>query len=349
MRLTVHDGFGRCGGGGLQSSPPDDAGRGEVMDLPDDSDHLKLYRQMLRIRMAEQACGKLFADGAIPGFIHLSIGQEAVSAGIMSELTDADTIASTHRGNGHALAKGLSLTGFFRELMGRANGVCGGRGGSMHVADFSVGMLGANGIVGGGIAIALGSGLAHKIRGDTSIAVAFFGDGAMAEGVLHESLNIASLLPVPVLFACEANGWSEFSPTGAQISFTLEALAASYRIPFRRIDGNDVREVSAIAREIIATIREKGRPAVVECVTRRVRGHFEGDPQRYRTETDHAADPLAFTRAALEAEGVPAGRLDDIDREVAAELEAAIADAAESPLPGFASAQSGVYAAASVP
>jgi pyruvate dehydrogenase E1 component alpha subunit len=316
------------------------------MSLPAVVEHLKLYRQMLTIRLAEQACGKVFADGAIPGFIHLSIGQEAVSAGIMSALTNADTIASTHRGHGHALAKGLSLTGFFRELMGRANGVCGGRGGSMHVADFSVGMLGANGIVGGGIAIALGSGLAHKLRGSKDIAVAFFGDGAMAEGVLHESLNIASLLPAPVLFACEANGWSEFSPTSAQISFTLEALAASYRIPFHRIDGNDVRKVSAIAKEIITTIRESGRPIVVECVTRRVRGHFEGDPQRYRTDTEPAVDPLAFTRAALAAEGVAPDALDDIDREVEAELQAAIASAAESPLPSFASAQAGVYAAA---
>ncbi len=319
------------------------------MNSPAEADHIRLYRQMLSIRLAEQACGKLFAEGAIPGFIHLSIGQEAVSAGIMSVLTPADTIASTHRGHGHAIAKGLSLAGFFRELMGRANGVCGGRGGSMHVADFSVGMLGANGIVGGGIAIALGSGLAHKLHGRKAVSVAFFGDGAMAEGVLHESLNIASLMPIPVLFACEANGWSEFSPTTAQISFTLEALAASYGIPFRRIDGNDVREVAAIARDIITTIREGGKPYVVECVTRRVRGHFEGDPQRYRTETDQAVDPLAFTRAALAAEGVAPDRLDEIDREVEAELQAAMAGAAESPLPSFASAQAGVYALAAAP
>jgi pyruvate dehydrogenase E1 component alpha subunit len=318
------------------------------MKLPQEADHLKLYRQMLSIRLAEQACAKLFAEGAIPGFIHLSIGQEAVSAGIMSVLTPADTIASTHRGHGHALAKGLTLPGFFQELMGRANGVCGGRGGSMHVADFSVGMLGANGIVGGGIAIALGSGLAHKIRGEKAVAVAFFGDGAMAEGVLHESLNLASLLPVPVLFACEANGWSEFSPTRAQISFTLEALAATYQIPFRRIDGNDVREVAAIATEIVATIREGGRPYVVECVTRRVRGHFEGDPQRYRTETDDAVDPLAFTRAALAADGIAAAALDDIDRQVAAELEAAISGASASPVPTFLSARAGVFAEAAV-
>jgi pyruvate dehydrogenase E1 component alpha subunit len=277
------------------------------MKLPQEADHLKLYRQMLSIRLAEQACAKLFAEGAIPGFIHLSIGQEAVSAGIMSVLTPADTIASTHRGHGHALAKGLTLPGFFQELMGRANGVCGGRGGSMHVADFSVGMLGANGIVGGGIAIALGSGLAHKIRGEKAVAVAFFGDGAMAEGVLHESLNLASLLPVPVLFACEANGWSEFSPTRAQISFTLEALAATYQIPFRRIDGNDVREVAAIATEIVATIR-----------------------------------------AALAADGIAAAALDDIDRQVAAELEAAISGASASPVPTFLSARAGVFAEAAV-
>ena len=152
-----------------------------------------LYRRMVRIREAEKSCGALFAEGVIPGFIHLSDGQEAVSVGVMASLRPDDTIASTHRGHGHALAKGLSLDGFFRELMGKADGACKGRGGSMHVADLSVGMLGANGIVGGGIAIALGSGRAQKLKGGDGIAVSFFGDGALAEGVIHEALNIAAL------------------------------------------------------------------------------------------------------------------------------------------------------------
>ena len=151
---------------------------------------IELYRRMLLIREAEKSCRALFAEGAIPGFLHLSDGQEAVSVGVMASLRPDDTIASTHRGHGHALAKGLSLDGFFRELMGKADGACKGRGGSMHVADLSVGMLGANGIVGGGIAIALGSGMAQKRRGGDGIAVSFFGDGALAEGIIHECLNI---------------------------------------------------------------------------------------------------------------------------------------------------------------
>jgi pyruvate dehydrogenase E1 component alpha subunit len=320
------------------------ADMGETMVPPEHAGHVALYRQMLSIRLAEQACARLFAEGAIPGFIHLSIGQEAVSVGIMSALTDADTIASTHRGHGHALAKGLSLTGFFHELMGRTAGVCGGRGGSMHVADLSVGMLGANGIVGGGIAIALGSGLAQKLRRNTGVAVAFFGDGAMAEGVLHESLNIASLLSVPVLFACEANGWSEFSPTSAQISFSLEALASAYRIPYRRIDSHDVRTIATDAAAIVADMRARVGPYVIECVTHRVRGHFEGDPQRYRSDQAEYVDPLAFTRAALAGEGVQQALLDRIDQDVAADIDAAIRLATQSRIAEFGAARAGVYA-----
>ena len=314
------------------------------MAPPEHAEHLALYRQMLCIRLAEQACARLFAEGAIPGFIHLSIGQEAVSAGIMSALTRADTIASTHRGHGHALAKGLTVAGFFHELMGRTAGVCGGRGGSMHVADLSVGMLGANGIVGGGIAIALGSGLAHKLRRNDAVAVAFFGDGAMAEGVLHESLNIASLLCVPVLFACEANGWSEFSPTNAQISFSLEALASAYKIPYRRIDSHDVREIAAAASLIVGDVRARVGPCVIECVTHRVRGHFEGDPQRYRADQDAYVDPLAFTRTALAEQGVPHARLEEIERDAAAEIDSAIALASHSQIAEFSTAREGVYA-----
>jgi pyruvate dehydrogenase E1 component alpha subunit len=228
--------------------------------------------------------------------------------------------------------------------MGRTEGVCGGRGGSMHVADLSVGMLGANGIVGGGIAIALGSGLAHKLRRNNAVSVAFFGDGAMAEGVLHESLNIASLLSVPVLIACEANGWSEFSPTNAQISFSLEALSAAYKIPYRRIDSHDVREIAAAAFSIVGDMRARVGPCVIECVTHRVRGHFEGDPQRYRADQGDYVDPLAFTRAALAEQGVPSARLNQIDQDVAAEIESAIKLATQSRIAEFGAARAGVYA-----
>lgn len=307
-------------------------------------DHIALYRKMLVIRHAEKACARLFAEGAIPGFIHLSIGQEAVSVGLMSVLRDDDTITSTHRGHGHALAKGLSLPSFFGELLERQIGACKGRGGSMHVAELSVGMLGANGIVGGGIAIALGSGLAHQLKGAEAIAVAFFGDGAMAEGALHESLNMASLLSVPVLFACEANGWSEFSPTRTQISFSLDKLAAAYELPFERIDGSDVRVVAATAARVIGQMRKTRKPMVVECVTDRIRGHYEGDSQRYRDDQDRLRDPLIVSRDALQADGVPITLLEALESEVEAEILAAIEPMKTARAASFESALADVYA-----
>lgn len=305
---------------------------------------IELYERMLTIREAERACGALFAEGSIPGFIHLSDGQEAVSVGVMASLGPDDTIASTHRGHGHALAKGLGLDSFFRELMGKADGACKGRGGSMHVADLSVGMLGANGIVGGGIAIAVGSGLAHKLRGRPAIAVSFFGDGALAEGVMHECLNIAALKAIPVLFVCENNGWSEFSPTSNQVSFTLEKLAAAYGILYRQIDGHHVTEVAPSAAEIIATVRAEGRPAVLECLTTRIRGHYEGDSQRYRDLKAELRDPIAIARDALLAAGAAESELTARAERISQTVAAAVEAARQSADPTFESAAADVYA-----
>ena len=311
-----------------------------LLDLP----LLDLYERMLTIREAERACGALFAEGAIPGFIHLSDGQEAVSVGVMASLGRQDTIASTHRGHGHALAKGLELHAFFKELMGKADGACKGRGGSMHVADISVGMLGANGIVGGGIAIAVGSALAHKLQKRPAIAVAFFGDGALAEGVLHECLNVAALKDIPVLFVCENNGWSEFSPTSTQIRFTLEKLTAAYGILYRRIDGHYVTEVAGTAAEIIRTVRAEGRPAVLECLTTRIRGHYEGDSQRYREPDPQALDPVALALETLTAGGADAAALQALAARVRAMVEAAVEAARASDEPTLQSAAEDVYA-----
>jgi pyruvate dehydrogenase E1 component alpha subunit len=305
---------------------------------------IELYRRMVRIREAETRCGALFAEGVIPGFIHLSDGQEAVSVGVMASLRPDDTIASTHRGHGHALAKGLSLDGFFRELMGKADGACKGRGGSMHVADLSVGMLGANGIVGGGIAIALGSGMAQKLKGGDGIAVSFFGDGALAEGVIHEALNIAALKGVPVLFVCENNGWSEFSPTSTQVAFTLEKLAAAYSIEYHGIDGTKVEPVTALAAEAIATVRRERRPIVLEFFTTRVRGHYEGDSQRYRNDPSAPVDPVAITRSLLAERGVGETELGALDESVRAEVAAAVEAARASAEPTLESAAAEVYA-----
>ena len=307
---------------------------------------IELYRRMLLIREAEKSCGALFAEGAIPGFIHLSDGQEAVSVGVMASLRPDDTIASTHRGHGHALAKGLSLDGFFRELMGKADGACKGRGGSMHVADLSVGMLGANGIVGGGIAIALGSGMAQKLRGGDGIAISFFGDGALAEGIIHECLNIASLKSIPILFVCENNGWSEFSPTSTQISFTLEKLAASYGIDYHGIDGTRVERVAALAADAVATARRERRPIVLEFFTTRVRGHYEGESQRYRADAAPPVDTLAVARALLAEGGTAADELDRLADAIRAEVQAAVDAARLSPEPTLQSAADEVYAKA---
>jgi len=304
----------------------------------------ELYRRMLLIREAEKSCGALFADGTIPGFIHLSDGQEAVSVGVMASLRPDDTISSTHRGHGHALAKGLSLDGFFRELMGKADGACKGRGGSMHVADLSVGMLGANGIVGGGVAIALGSGMAQKLKGGDGVAISFFGDGALAEGILHETLNIAALKAVPMLFVCENNGWSEFSPTSTQVSFTLEKLAAAYSLPYHGIDGTNVEAVAALAAEAVATVRRERRPIVLEFFTTRVRGHYEGDSQRYRNDPAPPVDPLAVARTLLLEQGAAEAELDALADAVRAEVQAAVEAARLSPEPTLQSAADEVYA-----
>ncbi|MDP3600551.1 MAG: thiamine pyrophosphate-dependent dehydrogenase E1 component subunit alpha [Bosea sp. (in: a-proteobacteria)] len=310
---------------------------------------LVLYRSLLLIRRSEERLSRMFADGEVPGFIHLSIGQEAVSAGVMSALSAEDTIASTHRGHGHAIAKGLSLDGFFAELLARDTGLCRGRGGSMHVADMSVGMLGANGIVGAGLSIALGSALAHKTQKNGAIAVAFFGDGALAEGLIHECLNMAALWKLPLLFVCENNGWGEFLPTSKQLSFTLKDLAAAYRIPHVMIDGNDVAVVAEHAARLVAEVRAEG-PRVLECMTTRVRGHFEGDAQKYRDPDELAAlserDPLNVAARQLETLGVSEVTLSDIADEIAARIEAAVESARAAPMPSFEAAMADVYTSA---
>jgi len=311
---------------------------------------LALLRTMLLVRQAETALTRLFADGEVPGFIHLSIGQEAIAAGVSSALGPADTLATTHRGHGHVLARGLALEAFFKEVMGRAGGICGGRGGSMHVADTSLGILGANGIVGAGIPIALGSALAQAVRGTGGLAVSFFGDGAMAEGVLHETLNMAALWKAPLLLVCENNGWSEFSPTARQFAARLEGLAAAFGIAHEQVDGNDALAVADAAARAVAAIRGGNGPRVLECMTHRVRGHFEGDPQKYRSaaELDPGAkgDPLERARAALLAAGVSEAALDAAGREIAARIEAAITAARADADPAFAPALADVYTTA---
>ena len=311
------------------------------------ADLLALYETMAMIRHTEENLSMLFANGEVPGFIHLSIGQEAVSAGVMSTLSNEDTITSTHRGHGHALAKGMDLTGFFLELLGKDEGLCRGRGGSMHVAEASIGMLGANGIVGAGIPIAMGSALALKHRKSSAIAVAFFGDGAVAEGVLYETLNMAALWRLPLLFLCESNGWSEFSPVDRQIAVSLDKLAGAFGIPFSTVDGNDVEEVANVTAAVVADIRRGGGSQFLECKTMRVRGHFEGDAQKYRPAEQLAdlihSDPLRRARKALLDAGSSEAEIDLVDARVKRRVLESVEQARKGSEPDFETAVLDVY------
>ena len=323
----------------------------EAPTPPSTAEHetlLDCYRQMLRIRRVEETLSKLFADGEIPGFIHVSIGQESVPVGVSRHLTKQDTVAATHRGHGQALAKGLALAPFFAEMMGKLEGVCRGRAGLMHIADASVGMLGANGIVAGGISISVGSALAHKLDGSGSLAVAYFGDGALAEGIVHECLNLAALWDLPCLFVCENNGWGEFTKTEGQFRGDLAKIAASFSIDYRFVDGVDVAAVTTVAGELIETIRRAPAPAILECRVERFHGHFEGDPQKYRDGDEltncRERDPIAHSRERLEVAGTSATIFAAIEDEVERELSAAIETAKAGHMPEFADASTRVYA-----
>ena len=301
---------------------------------------LAQYRAMLRIRRFEEQVAVLYREGLIPGFVHLCVGQEATAVGACWPLTTADRITSTHRGHGHCLAKGLDMTAMFAELFGREDGTCKGRGGSMHIADPSLGVLGANGIVGAGLPIAAGSGLASAVTGDRTVTVAFFGDGAVATGAFHEAVNLAAVWRLPVVFFCEDNHWAEFSPAEAQHPVPVIDRCAAYGVEGFAVDGNDVAAVAALMDDLTGRARTGEGPFLVVADTWRVRGHYEGDPQRYRsvTETDarQDEDPLRIAEHRLRGEGVSEAVLAAIDEEVIAEIAAAVAEAEKAPEPDSA-------------
>src|SRR5207342_2184150 len=215
------------------------------------ADLLELHRRMLVIRGFEERVSVLYRDGEIPGFVHLSIGQEASAVGACWPLGSGDVITSTHRGHGHCLAKGLDALGMFAELMGRDSGTNRGRGGSMHIADPTIGIFGANGIVAAGIPIAVGASAAAQLRADGGVAVAFFGDGAVAQGAFHEAVNLAAVWRLPVIFWCENNGYAEFSPASAQHAAPLEKRAAGYGVDYVSVDGNDVVAVATTMTDVL--------------------------------------------------------------------------------------------------
>lgn len=298
---------------------------------------LEMYRRMRRIRRFEERAAELYKATEIPGFLHLSIGQEACAVGACWPLTECDGITSTHRGHGHVLAKGLDAASMMAELMGKEAGTCHGRGGSMHIADPSLGVYGANGIVGAGLPIAAGVATAAKLRGNGDVVVAFFGDGAVSQGMFHEAVNLAAVWDLPVVFFCENNGYSEFSPAADQHRAPLSARAAGYGIAYEHVDGNDVVAVAQTMTEVVRLMRAGGGPILVEAETYRWHGHYEGDPERYRTlEEVYAAkerDPLLVVRRHMAAAGMDAALADAVDEEIEKEIEAAVEWARSAPEP----------------
>lgn len=301
---------------------------------------LAAYATMRRIRDFEERLEALVAGGELPGFLHLYIGQEAIAAAVCSLLGERDWVASHHRGHGHAIARGVALAPMMAELFGRATGVCRGKGGSMHVADVAAGMLGANGIVGSGIPLATGAALAARMRGRGDVAVAFFGDGACAQGQFHESLNIASLWSLPVLYVVENNGWGEFTPVADSVAGgDIAGRAAAYAMASASIDGGDFFAVREAASEAVERARRGAGPTLLECRSTRMAGHFIVDEDAYRDPDSvpargGAQDPLRrFEERILDGCGIEPAALRDLDAAIAAELDAAVEAARRDPAP----------------
>ncbi len=312
---------------------------------------LSLYEQMYRIRCFEEAADNLYTRGLMPGITHLYIGEEAVAVGVCSVLRDDDWITSTHRGHGHCLAKGADVGRTFAELLGRSTGYCGGKGGSMHIADQDTGNLGANGIVGGSTAIVAGAGLSAKLRGTDEVAVGFFGDGALGQGQLYESMNMAALWKLPVLYVCENNQYGEYTPNDQTIAGEILDRARAFGIPAHEVDGQDIREVSRVAGDTIAAARRGEGPSFLQCTTYRYRGHHVGDVDRpYRTRAEEeewqaTRDPLKTLADWLEAEfGVAADVVEQLETEVRTTVDDSAAKALDEPIPEDSEVTTHVYA-----
>ena len=292
---------------------------------------------MWRIRRFEEAVDDLFARGLMHGTMHLSIGQEASATGVCAALVDGDLIASTHRGHGHCIAKGADLLPMMAELLAKDTGYCRGRGGSMHIADVSKGNLGANGIVGGGVPIAVGSALAQKLRGTGAVVVCFFGDGATNEGAFHEAANLAAIWQLPVVLVCENNKYGmSFSTEKSMHVATVAERAAAYGFPGVRVDGNDVEAVHEAAREAVARARSGGGPTLLETVTYRWKGHSKSDKNLYRTREEieqwRADDPIAdFERRVLEAGSLTQAEVDAVRDQARDEVRDAVRQSMQAP------------------
>ena len=322
------------------------------MELSDDA--LKdMHRRMVRIRLFEEAAGRLAEANKLPGFLHLYVGQEAVAAGVCAALTDADQITSTHRGHGHLVAKGGDLNKMMAELMGKATGYCKGKGGSMHISDLDLGMLGANGIVGAGAPIAVGAAFTDKYRGEGNVSVSFFGDGATNIGAFHEGANMACALGLPAVFVCENNEYGEFTPRHKTMAITdVIDRAAGYGMPGVMVDGMDVVAVHEAAVEAVARARAGDGPSMIEAKTYRYYNHHgvQNLGLKYRTDEEVEQWKQRDAITGLEGRLADAGIMstteaEAVREEIQAAVDGAIAFAEESPLPEADSLLIDVYSA----
>ena len=306
------------------------------------------YKLMLRIRVHEEAIKVLFTQGKIGGTTHLYIGQEAIAAGLVAQLRKDDFISSTHRGHGHMLAKGGELKPMLAEILGRVDGYCKGKGGSMHIASITLGNLGANGIVSGGLPIAVGSGLSAKMRGTDQITVVSFSDGASNEGNTHESMNLASIWELPVMFLFENNHYAVSTQSGYSMSGSMEKRAAAYDLPFVHVNGNDLEAVHFAAKDAIAYIRSGKGPLVFQADTYRIEGHYYGDAMIYRSaeEVDEwrKKDPILFVENLMEERGIMStAEYQAVRDEIQQEVNEAVAFAEASPQPAPESIFEDIY------
>ncbi len=320
------------------------------MKQPDKKILLKMFENMTRIRLFEQAAQKFFAEGKIPGFVHLYLGEEAVATGACAALKDSDMITSTHRGHGHCLAKGGDLKLMMAEIFGKATGYCKGKGGSMHIADFNLGILGANGIVGGGGPLAVGAALSSQYTGKDHVCACFFGDGASNQGTTQEALNMASAWKLPVIFVNENNGYGISCSQARSMAITdIADRAAGYNMPGVVVDGNDVLAVYEVMVQAVERARKGQGPTLIECKTYRWNGHFEGDMCIYRPEGElekwKEKDPIPrFAKTVLERGLVTQAELDEITARIDAAVKDAVEFAQSSPYPTVDALLEDVYA-----
>jgi pyruvate dehydrogenase E1 component alpha subunit len=317
---------------------------------PDTARRLALYRVMVECRRFEVRAQELFFEGLVRGTTHLGVGQEAVAAGFAGAMREDDYTFATYRGHNHALARGTPMGPLYAELFGRATGLMGGKGGSMHITSVEHHMMGSYAIVGAHLPIALGAAWSAQYRKSGQVAVCFFGDGTTNIGAFHEALNLAAVWKAPIVFVCENNQYMEYTPIGAVTAVARPAAdrAAAYGLEPIVVDGNDVDAVWSVARTTIERARSGDGPSLVEAITYRHGGHSRADPGKYRPDEEveawKARDPIPTLRARLEADGVPAGELDAIEAEVTAKVTAAEGEAREAPEPSLDVIETQVWA-----